>query len=88
MCVNFGDSQMDPVKGSNRCQKEVGLEVEVHCFQWMVGAVRPGGPGTCIHCAALPATRRKAHGPGQVGAALPSSPRAKMAGGTNKAWRV
>lgn len=31
-----------------------------------------------------PATRRKAHGPGQVGAAPPPPPRAKMAGGPTR----
>lgn len=59
VCVNSGDRQMDPVKGSKRCQKRRRVGGRGPLFLWMVGAVRPGGPGTCIHCAARPQPARR-----------------------------
>lgn len=62
---------MDLAEGSKDAKKKTGWRWRptISVDGWRCPA---GGPGTCIHCAALPATRRKAHGPGQVGAALSS----------------
>lgn len=84
VCVNSGDRQMDPVKGSKRCQKRRRVGGRGPLFLWMVGAVRPGGPGTCIHCAARPQPARRLTVRARLALSPSPPPRAKMAGGPTR----